>query len=233
MELANESKIVNKSSEEMAEIKNKSVNLIVAGPPYNIGTTYGENDDSTPHQEYVKMLEKVFSECERVLKDNGVLIVEAADTIYSNNLYIGLSALIAKIVNTQGLKINNRIVNYVKSSKGLELPDHDWSDSFDTNRDGHSNCHQIQFFSKENGFQGNGEVWYINYPEGEEGHPCPFNQEVIKRVLDMSFKEGFTVLDPFAGTARLGEEVVKRGGVFIGYEKEAAFCDTAIERLSK
>jgi DNA modification methylase len=50
----------------MTKIPNKSINLIVIDPPYNIGKDYWDNIDN-----YVEWMGKVFKECERVLKDNG------------------------------------------------------------------------------------------------------------------------------------------------------------------
>lgn len=225
--------IYNKSSENMSETGTDSVDLIIAGPPYNIGTQYMQNSDSMSFEDYVSMLENIFTECGRILKEDGKMIVESADTIYSQEYYISLSAVIAKILKKQGFSLEKRIVNYIKTIKGYEEPDHGWDKDFKTTKNSHSNCHQIQIFSKNSDFHPEGEVWHLNYPENEEGHPCPYNIEVINRILDMYYEKGNVVLDPFMGTARLGEEVLKRGGTFIGYEKEKEFYETAMERLNK
>ena len=50
----------------LAKIPDKSINLIVIDPPYNIGKAEWDKIDN-----YVEWIGKVFKECERVLKDNG------------------------------------------------------------------------------------------------------------------------------------------------------------------
>lgn len=50
----------------LSKISDKSVNLIVIDPPYNIGKAEWDKIDN-----YVEWMGKVFKECERVLKDNG------------------------------------------------------------------------------------------------------------------------------------------------------------------
>ena len=47
-------KIFNKSSVKMLEIADNSVDLIIAGPPYNIGTKYGNNNDTLSFVLYKK-----------------------------------------------------------------------------------------------------------------------------------------------------------------------------------
>ncbi|MBA9027536.1 DNA-methyltransferase [Peribacillus huizhouensis] len=51
-------------------IPDKSVNLIVIDPPYNIGIK-GASWDKYSKEEYLKFMSGVFTECHRVLKDNG------------------------------------------------------------------------------------------------------------------------------------------------------------------
>ncbi len=81
----NLNKIHNKSSENMAEIPDKSVDLIVTSPPYNIAVKYGNKwkdrkivgskgnkyEDNLPEDEYRNLLKNVIQDCKRTLKDNG------------------------------------------------------------------------------------------------------------------------------------------------------------------
>mgnify|MGYP003509827511 FL=1 len=52
------------------DIEDKSVNLILIDPPYNIGKDKKWDKWKTVN-EYVEFMGKVFKECQRVLKDNG------------------------------------------------------------------------------------------------------------------------------------------------------------------
>ena len=52
------------------DIEDKSVNLVLIDPPYNIGKDKKWDKWKTV-SEYVEFMGKVFKECQRVLKDNG------------------------------------------------------------------------------------------------------------------------------------------------------------------
>lgn len=55
--------------EIMKDIPNKSINLILIDPPYNISKADWDKWKSV--EDYVEFMGQVFKECERVLKDNG------------------------------------------------------------------------------------------------------------------------------------------------------------------
>jgi DNA modification methylase len=69
-------------------------------------------------------------------------------------------------------------------------------------------------------FDAESKVLYLQYPPGGV-HPCPTPKGISDFVLGRFYKSGMLVLDPFAGTAQLGAEVLVRGGQFIGYEIDA------------
>ncbi len=60
--------LFNHSSENMSEIKNKSVDLIAFSPPYNTVACYDSVSDTLDWNAYRKMMEKIISECYRILK---------------------------------------------------------------------------------------------------------------------------------------------------------------------
>lgn len=65
-----------KSSENMEELDDNSVDLIVTSPPYNADWAYGSHDDQLDYEtEYLPMLARVFKECWRVLSPSGRLVV--------------------------------------------------------------------------------------------------------------------------------------------------------------
>jgi site-specific DNA-methyltransferase (adenine-specific) len=55
------------------EIEDKSIDLIVLDPPYNIKKAKWDKFKS--HEDYLEFIFKVIKECERVLKDNGSLYI--------------------------------------------------------------------------------------------------------------------------------------------------------------
>ena len=54
-------------------LADKSVDLVITSPPYNIGMNYNKYQDK--RNDYVNWLINIFDECCRVLKDNGHLFI--------------------------------------------------------------------------------------------------------------------------------------------------------------
>ena len=217
----------------MTEVADNSVDLIVTSPPYNIGTKYGNNADKLDLTSYQNLLTKVFTECYRVLKDDGKVLIEAADSIFTDSVYMQLTGYIQSICIDLGFRLEERHINFAKTDKGIELPEHNWNQDYTTKADAHSNCHQIIVLSKLKStvFRPTGKIMYFDYTS-IKGHPCPTPKEIYSFVLDNYFKKSFVVLDVFMGTGILGKEVIKRGGIFMGYEIDESIFKIAKENLS-
>jgi site-specific DNA-methyltransferase (adenine-specific) len=65
-----------------AHLQDKSVDVIVTSPPYNIGVDYGNGgyNDSKPESEYLAWIERVGIEIKRVLKDDGSFFLNIGST---------------------------------------------------------------------------------------------------------------------------------------------------------
>jgi site-specific DNA-methyltransferase (adenine-specific) len=57
--------------EGMTFLKEKSVDVVVTSPPYNIGVKYNSYHENVPTEEYLTWMEDIGIEIKRVLKDNG------------------------------------------------------------------------------------------------------------------------------------------------------------------
>lgn len=64
---------------EMSEMPDKSVDVIITSPPYNIGVKYNSHEDNMPFEEYLNWMEKFGEVCKRVLKDEGSLFFNIGD----------------------------------------------------------------------------------------------------------------------------------------------------------
>jgi len=73
-----------KSSEDMSELKDESIELIVTSPPYNTDWNYGSVDDDLNYAtEYLPKLSRVFLECYRVLRPGGRMCVNVPSLLRS------------------------------------------------------------------------------------------------------------------------------------------------------
>lgn len=55
----------------LKDLHERSVDVVVTSPPYNIGINYGRYDDSRPRQEYLRWLGQISQEIKRALADDG------------------------------------------------------------------------------------------------------------------------------------------------------------------
>ena len=70
--------------EVMKELPDKSVDLVVADPPYNISKA--EWDKWKRKEDYIEWMGQIFKECERLLKDNGSFYFFHNDMMQIKNL---------------------------------------------------------------------------------------------------------------------------------------------------
>ena len=98
------------------DIEDKSVNLVLIDPPYNIGKDKKWDKWKTVN-EYVEFMGKVFKECQRVLKDNGsfyffhndfLQIVELQNYINNNTDFVFKQLLIWNKTNFKRFAWTNR-----------------------------------------------------------------------------------------------------------------------------
>ena len=79
--------IYNKTSEDMSEVGNASVQTIVTSPPYYNKRTYGVDGQigwESSIEEHLERLMTVMSECKRVLRENGSLFLVIGDSYDEN-----------------------------------------------------------------------------------------------------------------------------------------------------
>ncbi|MFA6161200.1 MAG: DNA methyltransferase [Patescibacteria group bacterium] len=205
--------------------------LSFSAPPYNIKTLYENFDDNLELEKYLNFIKNVILECAKKLKKDGRLIIEVADSIFTNQKYIQLAGAIQKYaVSDAKLFLETRNINFIKTKEFFELPDHGFDVNYATSKEAHSNCHQILVFNKSKIKFQEGRIIYINYGSSSE-YPCPEPKEMIDFIFDKYFQTGMKVLDPFMGTANLGVSTLKKGGEFFGYEIVEKFYNTAKKKL--
>lgn len=59
----------------MKKIQNKSVDIIICDPPYNIGKNFGNNSDKQNFDEYLNWCDLWINECLRILKPSGTMYI--------------------------------------------------------------------------------------------------------------------------------------------------------------
>jgi modification methylase len=220
----------NKSSEKMEEISDKSIDLVIADPPWNVGVKYGSNVDNAPHKNYSEMMKRVISEINRVLKLEGITIIILPKIVRKGNKLYDYPKLFTDFFCETGFFNIYDFQFLVRENDFTCLP------AKEINEIG-KDCHSEEIcgliFSKNKklkfNFPNNKKYEYAS----KEGHPCPYPIELVKDLLDTFYNNGNNVLDPFMGTGSLGAEVINRKGHFFGYELNKEYYQTAKLKMSQ
>lgn len=225
-------------TERMKSIEDRSIDLIIADPPYNVGKDYGNGSDKQAFDNYISFTKSWLNECHRLLKPNG--------TIY---VFVGfryISYLYQILENNLGMHFVNWIswhyTQGIGKTKGFS-PRHDDILMFAKSPTYKFNLDDIRipqkFYRKINNMRGAnpGDVWEVSHihycQKNRQDHPTQKPEALIERMVLASSDENDTVLDPFCGsgtTLRVCQQLNRNA---IGIELNGEYVEKTKERLSK
>jgi DNA modification methylase len=237
--------------EELKKFPDGSIDLIFADPPYNMrlknalyrpdNTKVDGVDDAwdkfSSFGEYDDFCAAWLAECRRVLKDTGSIWVIGS---YHNIFRVGAIMLnlgfwilndvtwykTNPMPNFLGTRFTNATETLVWCSKGEEHKKYTFN-------------HRVM--KKYNGGKQMTSVWKIGLCIGDErlkgsggkkAHSTQKPEELLKRVILSTTKQGDLVLDPFFGTGTSGAVAKKLKRNFIGIEREAEYVFLAEKRIN-
>jgi site-specific DNA-methyltransferase (adenine-specific) len=190
-------------------IPDKSIDLVLADPPYNVGKDYGEySDDNLPEDKYVEFNFGWFSLA--TIKAKGIVVFPG---IVNIGLWLSNIEKTHKII--AWIKENNIARNYIGATRGFNIwePILSYGQNYGVLRDV-INCP----ISLQNGI-------------GE--HPCPKPTKLIDQLLIQMTQADSLVLDPFLGSGTTAYCAKKLGRKCIGIEIEEKYCEIAAKRCSQ
>lgn len=230
-----------KSSTNMSELPNNSIHLMITSPPYNVSKDY---DNNLSLEEYLKLLNKVFSETYRVLVNGGRACINIANI--GRKPYIPLSDYVSKIMIDIGFLMRGEIIWNKSASSGTSTAWGSWcSPSNPTLRDVHE---YILIFSKgvykrnkdgkesalqkEQFTEWTKSVWNMKTESAKKiGHPAPFPEELPYRLIQLYSFKNDVILDPFMGSGTTAIVSLKNNRNFIGYEVNKDYIQLSKERI--
>ena len=76
-------------------------------------------------------------------------------------------------------------------------------------------------------------IWHIApIPPRSIDHPCPYPQEIVRRLVLLYSLEGDEILDPFLGSGQTALVALKHNRKCVGYEIEAKYLELSVQRIS-
>ena len=76
-------------------------------------------------------------------------------------------------------------------------------------------------------------IWHVApVPPRSIDHPCPFPEELARRLILLYSDKGDEVLDPFLGSGQTALAALKRGRLCTGYDIEPEYLRLAHKRVT-
>ncbi|MDR3113864.1 MAG: site-specific DNA-methyltransferase [Endomicrobium sp.] len=231
-------------------LPSNSVDLIFADPPYNMQLKkelYRPNntkvdgvndawDKFSSFKDYDNFCVSWLKECKRILKDTGTIwVIGSYHNIYRvGNIMLNLGYWILNDVawhksnsmpNFLGTRFTNATETLLWCSKGENYKKYTFN-------------HKLM--KRYNGGKQMTSVWNIGLcigserikgEDGKKAHSTQKPEELLKRVILSTTKQGDAVLAPFFGTGTTGAVAKKLGRKFVGIEKERKYIQIAKTRI--
>jgi site-specific DNA-methyltransferase (adenine-specific) len=248
--------IYNADSTSLAFLADRSLQLIVTSPPYNLGKDYGSARDDATYFGYLEWVKIWSRELQRVLEPGGRLCLNipldinlgfdggGKRTTSKQPVLADFSELLVRelgfVYNTTILWLEGNISRRTAWGSWLSASD-PWVNTAaevvlvlsrgHRRRSGKGRTSDV---SRDEFMEWTLGLWEFNgQSTGQYGHPAPFPEELPRRLIQLfSFRED-VVLDPFLGsgtTCRVAKDLGRRS---IGVEINPDYCKIAARRCRR
>jgi DNA modification methylase len=224
-------------------LPDESVHLAVTSPPYNVRIQYRGYEDNLPPEAYLRWLADVWKSLQRVLVPGGRFVLNVAPTSIKD--FRPIHHDLSRDLRDLGFIMRTEIIWY-KQTMGRRTAWGSWRSP--------SNPHIIPsweyvlVFSKgqwnlpgdraavdisareferfSDGF------WHIPPERKRKGHPAPFPEELIERLVKFYSYRGNVVLDMFGGTGTVASVARRCGRHYVHIDSSPEYCALAAERIA-
>jgi DNA modification methylase len=226
----------------LERLPKNSVHLAITSPPYNLRIPYRGYSDDLPPEAYRKWLLKVWRALYRVLVPGGRFVLNVAPTSIKN--FRPIHHDLSTDLRALGYIMRTEIIWY-KQTMGRRTAWGSWRSP--------SNPHivpsweYVLVFSKEQWklpgdsraidisakeFERSSDgFWSIPPERRRNGHPAPFPEELIERLIKFySYREN-VVLDMFGGTGTVAAVARRLGRHYLHIDLAEEYCRIAAERV--
>ncbi|MDF3106952.1 DNA-methyltransferase [Burkholderia semiarida] len=250
---------------DLSHIPDKSVHLVVTSPPYWTLKKYagskGQLGDMEDYEAFLIELDKVWSECARVLAPGGRICCVVGDVCiprkrYGRHLVMPLHADIQVHARKLGLDVLtpilwHKVANGVTEAEGNGAGF--YGKPYQPGSIVKNDVEYILFFRKGGEYRRPEPVqkalsmltkeemqsWLrsiwtdVRGASLRNGHPAPFPVALAERLVKLFSFAGDTVLDPFAGTGSTALAAIAAGRSSISLDIEQSYVKIARENIEK
>jgi DNA modification methylase len=252
-----DNKVIFGSSEDMRELKKKSIHLVVTSPPY-FNAPFDYPDLFKSYKEFLTLISNVAKELKRVLDNGRIACFVCDDTLIKKKKY-PVVADITKIFVQEGFKYRERITwvkpeGYIRISRRSGVlrqhpyPMYYYPDNLQESilifQRGEFDYKKVSEKKKEESKidldEWNEEKWYLSvwnitnvlpFNNALEKGIAAFPGEIPYRLIRLFSFKGETVLDPFMGSGTTLKVARELGRKCVGYEIDVELLPVVREKL--
>jgi DNA modification methylase len=229
--------------EALRRLPKETVHLAVTSPPYNVRIPYAGYSDDLAAKEYLAWLKDVWRDLYRVLVPGGRFALNVAPT--SIKAFRPIHHDLSTDLRDLGYIMRTEVIWY-KQTMGRRTAWGSWRSP--------SNPHIIPsweyvlVFSKgqwnlpgrkedidvsSEEFQKISDgFWQIPPERSRRGHPAPFPEALIERLVKFYTYRGNTVLDTFGGTGTVATVARRLGRHYLSIDSSSEYCELARRRIT-
>lgn len=219
-----------------------SVHLAITSPPYNVGIAYDGYTDDRGYADYLGWLKTVWSALLPVLAPGGRFALNVAPTSIKD--FHPVHHDLARDLRDLGYILRTEIIWY-KQTMGRRTAWGSWRSP--ANPHVVPSWEYVLVFSKETWrlpgdpqkadisgeeFQTYSDgFWEIPPERNRRGHPAPFPDELIRRLVKFYSYRGNFVLDMFGGTGTVASVARSLGRHYLSIDASPEYSAAALERV--
>lgn len=232
----------------LKKIKGRSVKLIFADAPYNIGKDFGNNQDKWETvDDYIEWCKQWIDECMRVLTDDGTMYFMTATQhmpyldIYVSSKYNVLCRIVWTYDSSsvQSKKVYGSLYEPILMINKSETAKYtfNFQDIMVEAKTGAAR--KLMDYRKDppqpyNTEKVPGNVWdfsRVRFKMDEyENHPTQKPEALLERIIKASSNSGDIILDPFSGSFTTSAVAVRLGRNAIGIDLNEDYFEIGIRR---
>lgn len=234
--------VLGDAREVLEALPAESVHLSVTSPPYNLKVPYRDYDDDLSPEEYLRWLRAVWKALQRVLVPGGRFVLNVAPTSIKN--FRPIHHDLATELQADGYILRTEIIWY-KQTMGRRTAWGSWRSPSNPhvipsweyllvyskgqwNLPGDRNMIDISAHDFETYSDG---FWKIPPERMRKGHPAPFPEELIERLVKFYTYRENLVLDMFGGTGTVAAVARRLGRHYLHIDTSEEYCRSAEERV--
>lgn len=231
------------------KVPDNSIQTIHTSPPYNIERNYEGYNDNLGVKDYLDFIEKVLSECKRVLVPGGALFWQTGYTAEQEEYITPLDHLTFHLFQKLGFRLKDRIIwrywggmafksKFTNKHETILWWIKPGRAATQSKFDVFPVREATKFYDPRNNLFGRnpGNVWEVDRvafgSNDQTSHIAVFPEEISDRIILSTTDESDLVLDPFSGSGTVCKVAKSRGRHFLGFEIGPLYHNESVRRIS-